>query len=187
MAASIIRKLCWVGVLSTASVLPSLAAEPEGVAVHRPAPDPTTAQIEALENYSAVSLKRVHFSADQFDLTRSEKARLGQVAKTLSEHPATIIELRGYADGATSRDANIALSLERANAVARFLLERHVAQERILILGLGEVDPAGLSRRADNQRVDVRVFAPPTAETRVRHESVEESFIKYTWGGRIEP
>jgi outer membrane protein OmpA-like peptidoglycan-associated protein len=165
----IISKLFVAGVLLCAS---SQAAEPEGTAVARQAIPATVAQIEALENHSLVSLNRVHFSAGHSNPTRNEQAMLDQSAKTLSKSTNSVIELRGYADGAASPAENIALSVERANAIARFLIERHVAQERILILGLGEVDPTGPTGRADNQRVDIRVFAPPTAETSVRRESI---------------
>jgi outer membrane protein OmpA-like peptidoglycan-associated protein len=187
LRASSITKLCVVGVLLTSCVLPSLAAEAESVIVHPQVYSATAAQIEALENFRLVSLKRVHFSAGQSDPNRSQKATLEQIAKTLSERTATIIELRGYSDGASSPEANIALSVERAIAIARFLAKHHVARERILILGLGEVDPTSPVHRADCQRVDARVFVPPTSETSVRHESGLESFIQYTWGGKIEP
>jgi OOP family OmpA-OmpF porin len=173
----IISKLFVAGVLLCAS---SQAAEPEGTAVARQASPATAAQIEALENYNLVSLKRVHFSAGHSNPTRSEQAMLDQSAKTLSERTNSVIELRGYADGAASPAENIALSVERAEVIARFLTTRGVAAKRILILGLGEVDPAGPPRHADNQRVDVRVFAPPTAKTSVRRESIEG---RYTWGG----
>jgi outer membrane protein OmpA-like peptidoglycan-associated protein len=182
--AGVITKLCVVGVLLASSVLPGRAAEAEGVAMHRPVDNATAAQIEALEDYRLVSLKRVHFSASQSDLNRNEKAALEQIAKTLSERTTTIIELRGYSDGASS-PANIALSVARTVAIARFLAEHHVARERILILGLGELDPTSTLHRADWQRVDARVFAPATSDTSV-HESVIESLIQYTWGRGIE-
>jgi len=143
-------------------------------------------QPAALENYDLVSLKRVRFSAGHTDLIRGERVVLDQIAQTLSKRHGSIIELRGYADAAASPAANNALSLERANRIARLLTTRGVAAERILILGLGEVDPSGPPRRAEHQRVDVRVFVPSTAIS-VRHESAIQSFIQDTWGGKIEP
>jgi outer membrane protein OmpA-like peptidoglycan-associated protein len=182
-----ITKLCVAGVLWSALVMSSQAAEPDGGSVDRPVPTATKAQIEALENYSVVSLKRVHFSTGDSTPSSSAAATLDQITNTLSERSASIIELRGYADGSASPAANIALSLERANVIARILMKRGVARERILILGLGEVDPTGPRGRAEHQRVDLRVFAPPTAETSVRRESVVGWLIQDTWGGKIEP
>jgi outer membrane protein OmpA-like peptidoglycan-associated protein len=184
LTTSSIAKLCVAGVLLTVSVLPSQAVEPEGVTLHGQVSNAVATQVEVLENYGLVSLNRVHFSADHSNPSHSEKATLDQIANLALERSGTIIELRGYADGASSSAANIALSVERADKIARFLTERRVPRERILVLGLGEVDPMGTPRRAEHQRVDVRVFAPPSAEPKVRHESVVGSFIQDTWGGK---
>jgi outer membrane protein OmpA-like peptidoglycan-associated protein len=183
-----ITKLCVAAVLLSASVVPSQAASPkDGATVDRQPAIATVAQIDALEKYSVASLKRVHFSAGHSNLSRREQAMLAQIPSTLYEHNASVIELRGYADGAATPAANMALSIERAMAIARFLNARGVARGRILILGLGEVDPAGPPLRAEHQRVDVRVLTPPTAEASLRHASVTRAFIQDTWGGKMEP
>lgn len=150
---------------------------------------PPTVHIEpvqpaALENYDLVTLQRVHFSAGHSNPIRSERAVVDQITRALSKHPGAIIELRGYADGAASPAANNALSFERANMVAHLLTARGVAAKRILILGLGEVDPTGPPLRAEHQRVDVRVFTPSTAVISVPHRSAAGALIQDTWGGK---
>jgi len=175
------------GVLLIASFVPSQAGPADGARVDRQTATATAAQIDALESYSVVSLKRVHFSAGHSNVSRSEQATLAQIPSTLSEHSASVIELRGYADGAATPAANIALSIERAMVIARFLRARGVARERILIVGLGEVDPTGPPFRAEHQRVDIRVLTPPAAVTSARRESISRWFIEDNWGGKIEP
>jgi outer membrane protein OmpA-like peptidoglycan-associated protein len=150
------QKLCAAVVLLTAVVAPGKAG---GIVIHRPPSAATAAQIEGLENYSLLSLTRVHFPTGHSNPGRGERQNLNQIVKPLAENSGTIIELRGYADGAARAAANVALSLERARVIARFLIAHGVARERILILGLGEVDPTGPPRRAEQQRVDLRVFA----------------------------
>jgi outer membrane protein OmpA-like peptidoglycan-associated protein len=179
-----IAKLCAAGVLLTAS---SRAAEPDGASLDRLASTATVAQLDALENCSLVSLKRVYFSAGHSIPSRGEAATLNQIANTLAEQTGSIVELRGYADEAPSSAVNLAMSMDRANRIARFLAAHGVASKRILILGLGEVDPGSSSRRVEHQRVDVRVFAPPSAVTNVRHDGAAGSFIQDTWGGKINP
>jgi outer membrane protein OmpA-like peptidoglycan-associated protein len=179
-----LTKLCACGVLLIPFVVTAHAAGRESV--------PPTVRVQpvqpaALEDYDLVTLRRVHFFAGHSNPIRSERAVLDQIAQTLSKHPGAVIELRGYADGAASPAANNALSLERATAIARLLTTRGVAKERILILGLGEVDFSGPSRLAEHQRVDVRVFVSSTAVSSMRHESGVGSIIQDTWGGKIEP
>jgi len=179
-----LTKLCACGVLLIPFVMTAHGAGRESVPPTVRVPPVPSVQPNALENYDLVSLQRVLFSADHSNLSRTEKATMDQIAKTLSAHPTTIIELRGYADGAASPAASSALSLERATVIARFLTARGVARKRIFILGLGEVDPTGPPRRAEHQRVDVRVFAPPKAETSAQREGVTGSFIQDTWAGK---
>jgi outer membrane protein OmpA-like peptidoglycan-associated protein len=182
-----LARLCACGALLIPCVVTGHAAgrgsTPPTVRV-QPVP---SVQPAALENYDLVSLQRIRFSMGHSDLSRRERVVLDQIARTLSKRRGSIIELRGYADGAASRAGNNPLSLERANIIARLLTTRGVTAERILILGLGEVDPSGPPRRAEHQRVDVRVFVPPTAAISVRHESAIQSLIQDTWGGKIEP
>jgi flagellar motor protein MotB len=52
----------------------------------------------------------------------------------------------------------MALSTERAQVIQTFLIERGVPTDRILVLGIGAVDPAGPALNPDHQRVDIRVF-----------------------------
>ncbi len=114
----------------------------------------------ALESYRLVTLSSAHFAAGAWALTAEEKAALEALAKRFCRTEQTVIELRGYADGAGSAEQDGALSAARAHAVEGFLIERGVPAERIILLGLGEVDPSGPAFRAEHQRVDVRIFMP---------------------------
>jgi outer membrane protein OmpA-like peptidoglycan-associated protein len=176
-----LTKLCACGVLLIPFAVTSRAAGRESAPRVQPVP---SIQPAALENYDLLSLQRIRFSADHASLVRNERAVFDQIAQTIAKHPGSIIELRGYADGGASPAANKAVSVERANLIARRLTARGVAAEHILIIGLGEVDPAGPPLLAEHQRVDIRVFVPSTAVTSVRHESAAGSLIQDTWGGK---
>jgi outer membrane protein OmpA-like peptidoglycan-associated protein len=171
------------GVLLSAFVATGSAAGRESVpAALRVLPAPFV-KAEALESYELVSLKRIHFSAGAAKPTPGEQATLDGIAQSFSKRPTTIVELRGYADGAVSSARNAALSLERANAVARFLIAHGVPKEHILILGLGGIDPAGPEGRPEHQRVDIRVFALPASTRSALHNPVAGSLIRDTWVG----
>lgn len=115
---------------------------------------------EALESYRLLTLSSAHFASGTPELTAGEKASLEDLAKRFCRADQTVIELRGYADGTGSTERDVALSAARAHAVESFLIERGVPAERIILLGLGEVDPSGPALRAEHQRVDVRIFVP---------------------------
>jgi len=132
-----------------ASVTPSLHVSPQN-----------SANIQALENYQVVALKSVQFTAHDSHLSFNEKAALKALAERFAQSSNIVSEVRGYADGGASVEQNLAASGERATAVARYLAENGVSSERILLIGLGAVDPEGPVLDPEHQRVDIRIFAP---------------------------
>lgn len=122
----------------------------------------TSAEVRALENATLVDLKRVYFTSGATKVMADDRAVLDDLVGRLIRVSDSVIELRGYADGAATPEQNLALSTERANSIARFLSVRGVPSRRILIVGLGELDPNDSAPDPRHQRVDVRVFAPPS-------------------------
>jgi outer membrane protein OmpA-like peptidoglycan-associated protein len=175
-------KLLAPGVLLTAAL--AMAGGPDASAPTLHMPMTTAARAAALEDYNVIALKRVYFLVGHAGLRRSEVAALSEIARQLRQRTDLVVELRGYADGAPSPAGDVALSLDRAGAVARLLGKEGIAQERILVLGLGEVDPTGAARQAEHQRVDVRIFERPATAIPTRRETGTSSSIQDTWGGK---
>lgn len=83
------------------------------------------------------------------------------------------IVLRGHTDSAGNDRANLRASRARAEAVAAWLVDRGVDDERIEVIAMGEQNPVAPNAlpdgspneqgRARNRRVEV-VIAPPEAE-----------------------
>jgi outer membrane protein OmpA-like peptidoglycan-associated protein len=117
-------------------------------------------RVQALENYKLVALESVRFASLDSHISPDERTALSALAKRFCQSSEMVFEVRGYADGAASVKQNLAASAERATAVARFLTGQGVPLEQILILGLGEVDPASPVLDPEHQRVDIRIFAP---------------------------
>jgi peptidoglycan-binding protein ArfA len=145
-----------------AAVLGGLrAATPGSVAPSlRLSPD-TSDKIQALENYQLITLKSVRFGSQDSRLSLGDRTALSEMAKRFGQPGNVVIEIRGYADGG-SVEQDLTVSAERATAVARFLTNHGVPPERIFIIGLGAVDPAGPRSEPEHQRVDIRIFAPST-------------------------
>jgi OOP family OmpA-OmpF porin len=81
------------------------------------------------------------------------------------------IVLSGHSDSAGGDQANLVTSRKRAEAVARWLREHHVAADRIEIVAFGEQNPVAPNAnpdgtpneagRAKNRRVEIRIAPPP--------------------------
>ena len=81
--------------------------------------------------------------------------KLAEVLGTTSEN----ISVEGHTDSIGSRDANVKLSTARAEAVAKILIDKGIARERITTTGYGPDRPAASNAtkegREQNRRVEI--------------------------------
>jgi outer membrane protein OmpA-like peptidoglycan-associated protein len=107
----------------------------------------------------------VTFAVDRSDIQPQFNRVLDDVASTLNQYPATLVDVVGHAD-ATGADAyNQSLSERRASTVASYLVGRSVLPGRIFVAGMGERQPIASNDseagRSQNRRVEV-VLRPYT-------------------------
>jgi OOP family OmpA-OmpF porin len=94
------------------------------------------------------------------------------------------IVLGGHSDSAGGDQANLAASRKRAEAVARWLREHDVAEDRIEIVAFGEQNPVAPNAkpdgtpneagRAKNRRVEIRIAPPPEPAVKESGEAEKE-------------
>ncbi|WP_164549773.1 OmpA family protein [Altericroceibacterium xinjiangense] len=108
------------------------------------------------------------------ELSETAVARLQEVRRSPQVAEGWPIVLRGHTDSAGADRANLAASKERAEAVADWLTEQGLAEERITTIAMGEQNPIAPNAnpdgtpneegRARNRRVTINV-APPESES----------------------
>jgi OOP family OmpA-OmpF porin len=101
--------------------------------------------------------------------TRAERLLAGILESNAIEQDWPII-LRGHTDSAGNDRANLRAARARAEAVAAWLVERGVDDERIDVIAMGEQNPVAANAlpdgspneegRASNRRVEIEI-APP--------------------------
>ena len=106
------------------------------------------------------------------ELSEEAVARLGEVLASEQLGEGWPIVLRGHSDSVGNDADNLAASGKRAEAVAAWLEEHGVAEDRITVIALGEQRPIApnahldgtpdLKGRAANRRVDIEIA--PLAE-----------------------
>ena len=103
----------------------------------------------------------LYFDTDTDNLVPESAARLPEIKQQLASRPAPEIIVIGHTDTVAKREYNDALSLRRAAAVKRMLVETGIEEDRIVVQGRGEREP--LVPTADgvdeprNRRVEIRV------------------------------
>lgn len=106
-----------------------------------------------------IVLRGVNFAFNSAALEPEALPVLDQAALLLAEHPGVDVLVEGHTDSIGSEAYNQALSLRRAEAVFRYLVNRGVAPERMRVEGFGKSRPVASndteSGRAQNRRVEL--------------------------------
>jgi outer membrane protein OmpA-like peptidoglycan-associated protein len=127
---------------------------------------------DAIEAASRKLLFEVVLSEDQgrfrfnrADLPEEAAAAIDQMVSSLQNQKSAVwIEIEGHTDNVGDKQFNERLGLNRAEAVKRYLHEKHqVPLHKINVISYGEDKPAAPNRtregRAQNRRVVIKVLA----------------------------
>lgn len=129
--------------------------------VDRASPDDIKA---ALERDGKVTLTGgVVFETNSAKLSPGGRARVGELAEALREHPEWNVAVIGYTDDTGNYDYNLKLSKDRAQSVVNALVKEYgIANTRLAPEGRGPLSPVASNDtpegRAQNRRVEVVII-----------------------------
>lgn len=145
------------GMLAVASTSRARAQENAGPAA-APAIPKGTLSPESLEFCSVPTLKRVYFGYEQSELSPEGKAALNELASRLPRGTQSVVELRGYTDGAESAQRRAGLSTLRSQEIATYLVAGGIPSDSVLVVTTEEMGDERGSANPEHRRVDIRVF-----------------------------
>jgi outer membrane protein OmpA-like peptidoglycan-associated protein len=121
--------------------------------------------VDAMNKYQMTKSETVLFGVNRWALTDDEKAKIDEFAKSANGLDRYVIEVQGFTDKTGPASYNETLSQERAEAVARYLINEHKIPVRsISMVGSGWAQPVADDKTRDgrkqNRRVEVRLFVP---------------------------
>jgi outer membrane protein OmpA-like peptidoglycan-associated protein len=106
-----------------------------------------------------IVLRGVNFDFNSSDIRPTSRPVLDEAADILKANPGVDVRVEGHTDSIGSEEYNRALSVRRAEAVYRYLVNRGVDPERFTVEGLGEGNPIASNDteagRAQNRRVEL--------------------------------
>jgi len=121
-----------------------------------PLPPPTSTRIV---------LRGVNFDFDKSAIRTDSRPVLDEATDVLRGNPGVRISVEGHTDSRGTDEYNEKLSVRRAEAIFRYLVNHGVAPERMEVAGYGEsrpvADNATESGRAQNRRVELHVVNQP--------------------------
>jgi OOP family OmpA-OmpF porin len=115
---------------------------------------------DLLLSQGRVVLEDLRFATGNATLENGQYPSLTALAGFLTENPDLVIALVGHTDAEGSIDANLALSMRRAEAVRdRLVADYGVASERLRAEGVGYLAPRATNRTEEGRRANRRVEA----------------------------
>jgi OmpA-OmpF porin, OOP family len=117
-----------------------------------------------LSDYDTKDQLDVHFASGSTEISEADQEALKKLAQNAVNLKGYIIQVKGFADSSGNAAMNQNLSMERAQNVIAFLLQRcNVPVRHIIAPGaMGEAAPVATNEtaagRAENRRVEVKVL-----------------------------
>lgn len=103
--------------------------------------------------------ENVTFATGSATVAADFRPALANIARSLRSYPNSTVRIVGHTDSVGSDAANQQLSVDRANAVSRILVNASVGHTRITYSGRGAAEPitsnATAVGRAQNRRVEI--------------------------------
>jgi OmpA-OmpF porin, OOP family len=118
----------------------------------------------ALNDYDVKDQATVRFASGSSDISGEDEAALNKLAKNATGLTGYIIQVKGFADSSGNAAMNQNLSMDRAQNVIAYLIQKcNVPVRHIVAPGaMGEAAPAASNEtttgRAENRRVEVKVL-----------------------------
>ncbi len=103
-------------------------------------------------------LEGVNFESGKASITQDSYISLMKVVDIMETFAETTFEIVGHTDNVGNKDKNMQLSADRAASVKNFLVEKGIAESRIVTKGLGDTKPVASNKtpegRAQNRRIE---------------------------------
>jgi outer membrane protein OmpA-like peptidoglycan-associated protein len=120
------------------------------------------ATVRVDEEGVTISLAAVQFDPDSPELLPAERAKLDSIGEILARYPDRDILVTGHTALAGTAANRLELSLQRASAVADYLIRRGWAEDRVVVRGYGAERPVADNRteagRERNRRVEITIL-----------------------------
>ena len=123
-----------------------------------------------IDQYQEAQTVNLGFGFNHYTLDKKAMADLDSLAEKIQDQNGYVIQIEGYTDSVGNKEYNNELSQKRAQAVVRYLAEKHdIPLYRMFIIGLGETKPVDTNKtkvgRAENRRVEVHLLENPNIQS----------------------
>lgn len=140
-----------------------------------------TDNVKALDVATALNLQIINFDTASTEVPEVNKLVLDQAAALLQRAPQVILKVKGHADAQGSEAENKVLSVQRAQAITSYLVQKGVDPAQLQAVGMGEDQPVEPNATPAGQFQNRRVtFEVVNTETGIMREVDDEGVVEKT-------
>ena len=126
--------------------------------------------VTALDIATALNLQIINFDSASSEIPKSNQQILDQAAALMKGAPHVVLNVEGHTDATGNAQANKTLSLQRAQAVVKYLVAQGVNPTQLKAVGFGQEQPvadnATESGKFRNRRIEFEVVNTETGTVR---------------------
>ncbi|MEL3907543.1 MAG: OmpA family protein [Treponemataceae bacterium] len=105
-----------------------------------------------------ITIENIQFASDSAVLLKSEKQKLDRIGEILKAYPERDLLISGHTAYAGTKEGRMSLSIERANAVAKYLIDKKVREDHhVFTQGFGAEQPIAPNDSEENMSKNRRV------------------------------
>jgi outer membrane protein OmpA-like peptidoglycan-associated protein len=113
--------------------------------------------IEKKDEGIKITLNNLNFKPDSVELLDTDQNRIEEIAAILKTIPDRTILITGHTADVDTKEAQMKLSLERAESIMNILIEKGVKPDRLLFTGKGSTEPVAPNDTEENRKRNRRV------------------------------
>ncbi len=122
-------------------------------------PELTAARLSSGE---PIRMEKIQFDADSIVIREDAKSSIDELYEFLYDNPTIIIEVSGHTNGLPADEYCDRISTARAKSVKDYLVNKGIAERRVISVGHGKRKPIATNQTAEgrkrNQRVEIRLI-----------------------------
>src|SRR5688572_3540191 len=104
-----------------------------------------------------IKLNNIFFAQSKYYLRESSFSELNRLVKIMKDYPTVEIKLEGHTDNQGDPKLNMQLSVDRVEAVKKYLVGKGIEKKRIQTIGYGETKPVASNVKEESRKMNRRV------------------------------
>jgi len=103
------------------------------------------------------ALRGIQFESGKSVIKKTSYTILNRISRVILDNPSFLIEVRGHTDNLGDPAKNQILSLNRANAVRDYLINKGISDKKITSNGFGDKKPVASNKTPAGRKLNRRV------------------------------